>query len=493
LSESNYKISKTSFLKFEQCRKAFFLYKNFNHLKDPLSKDKQLTFKRGHDVGFAAQQLFPGGIDVSVETKNLQAAAVFTKELIEKKQNVIYEATFIFNHVLVMVDILVLDEKGYSAYEVKSSLKISETYIKDACLQYYVLKNVLGELNDFFLVNLNGEYVLGEKPDHKQLFKKRSVKADAEKNLDYFSHQIDKMVLCLDQNIIPDISIGKQCFSPYTCDFFGTCWKNTNQPDSIFNIGKSDREQLFNWYSRGIDVVEKITDTEEVKPFIQLQIEAMKSKTEHLDQSAVKQFFDSVKGSFCFLDMEIWSAAIPRYKGTKPFEQVPFLFSICFDKDGKAEYINYFKPVEEDGREEFLKHLLEASKAFDSVIVYDKNLEVQILNQLKNLFPKYSDEVKTLLNKLKDISTLIHNFHYYHPNFKGNFSLKAISELLFGESQYHDQRISTGLVAMNAYESLSIETNPIINETTKQQLIDYCNLDTYTGLKFFEFLKGKLN
>jgi hypothetical protein len=493
LSDSNYKISKTSFLKFEQCRKAFFLYKNYNHLKDPLSKDKQLTFKRGHDVGFAAQQLFPGGIDVSVESKNLQAAAQYTKELIEKKQSVIYEATFVFNHVLVMVDILVLDEKGYTAYEVKSSLKISETYIKDACLQYYVLKNILGNLNDFYLVNLNGEYVLGEELNHKELFKKRSIRSDAEKNFDYFSHQIDKMVLCLDQNVIPDIPIGKQCFSPYVCDFFGTCWKNTNQPDSIFNIGKSDREQLFNWYSSGIDVVEKIVDTKHLKPFITIQIEAIKNKTEYIDKDAIKQFFATVKGDICFLDMEIWSPAIPKYKGTKPFEQIPFLFSVCFQGGNGAEYINYFKPVETEGRESFLVALLRATQKFDTVIVYDKNLEVNILNQLQVLFPIHTELIQALLKKMKDISNIIHNFHYYHPGFKGNFSLKAVSELLFGESQYSGQQISSGLVAMNAYESLSVESNPIINETTKQQLIDYCNLDTYTGLKFFEFLKEKVN
>jgi len=52
---SGYAISKTSFLKFEQCQKAFFLYKNHPYLRDKFSVDKQLTFKRGHDVGYFAQ------------------------------------------------------------------------------------------------------------------------------------------------------------------------------------------------------------------------------------------------------------------------------------------------------------------------------------------------------------------------------------------------------------------------------------------------------
>ena len=63
MSDNSYSISKTSFLKFEQCHKAFFLYKNHPYLRDKVSIDKQLTFKRGHDVGFFAWQLFAGGVD----------------------------------------------------------------------------------------------------------------------------------------------------------------------------------------------------------------------------------------------------------------------------------------------------------------------------------------------------------------------------------------------------------------------------------------------
>jgi len=106
MSDKIYSISKTSFLKFEQCQKAFFLYKNFPYLKDKVSIDKQLTFKRGHDVGYLAQQLFPGGIDVSTLIKSSSEGIAVTKDLIEKKTAVIYEATFVHQGVLIMVDIL---------------------------------------------------------------------------------------------------------------------------------------------------------------------------------------------------------------------------------------------------------------------------------------------------------------------------------------------------------------------------------------------------
>ena len=172
-------ISKTAYLKFEQCQKAFFFYKRHPYLRDKISVDKQLTFNRGHQVGDLAQTLFPGGTDVSKQTKNSAEALAVTKTLIENKTAVIYEATFSFNSALIMIDILCLENEKYYAYEVKSSFKISEIYLKDACLQYYVLKNCLPNLEDLFLVTLNQEYVFENEINPKQLFKKRSVKSES--------------------------------------------------------------------------------------------------------------------------------------------------------------------------------------------------------------------------------------------------------------------------------------------------------------------------
>ena len=154
MSFQQYSMSKSSFLKFEQCEKAFFLHKNHPYLKDKISVDKQLTFNRGHAIGGLAQDLFPDGIDISKSTKNLNEAVILTKELISKKSKTLYEATFIFDKVLIMVDILKLENGFYNAFEVKSSLKVTETYLKDACLQYYILKNCLENFEDLFLVTM---------------------------------------------------------------------------------------------------------------------------------------------------------------------------------------------------------------------------------------------------------------------------------------------------------------------------------------------------
>ena len=481
-------ISKTAFLKYDQCKKAFFLYKKHPYLRDPVSKEKQFTFNRGHQVGYLAQQLFPGGIDVSEKAKNSKAAFELTQQLLKESIKTIYEATFIFNGVLVMVDILHFDGVHWMAYEVKSSLKISEAYVKDACLQYYVLKNSLADFNDLFLVTLNANYVFENELDLKQLFKKRSIKISAEENIDFFSRTVEQMSLVLEQNVIPDISIGKHCFSPYDCDYLGTCWKNTQTPKSIFKIGKSDRDQLFALYFSGADTVDKIDFDTDLKPNIKIQANCINTGEQYIQKEEIKKFCEKITDNFCFLDMEVWSPAIPKYNNTSPFEQIPFLFSVCYKEKDKIVYKNYLKPIENDARELFLKELLSATNSFDKILVFDKNLESQVLNKLCSLFPEHKKEIDELRNKMIDLSTPIQNFNFYHPKFNGNFSLKAVSEIFGEKSEYTALNISSGIVAMHKYEGLLLEENEINKEETKQQLIEYCNLDTLTCLKFFDYL-----
>lgn len=484
--------SKTAFLKYDQCPKAFFMYKNYPYLRDPVSKEKQFTFNRGHEVGKIAQSLFPGGTDVSLQTKNASETALQTQELLHNNIHTIYEATFIYNGALVMVDILHFNEGKWYAYEVKSSLKISEVYVKDACLQYYVLKNSLSDFEDLFLVTLNGDYIRQEEIEINKLFKKRSIKNEGEKNLEYFIHCTAEINLLIEKNLTPDIKIGRQCFSPYVCDFFGSCWKNTSGEKSVFNIGKVDKEQLFSWFYAGIDTVEKINRETEIKPHLLLQINALLNNSEMLNAPEIKKFLSKIPANSCYMDMEVWSPAIPKFSGHKPFEQLPFLFSVSYKKENEIKSFHHLIPDGTNDIKAFIIALIYSIEKFDGIVVYDKNLELQVLAKIENLLPEFTRDIHKIRNRIFDLSEPVQNFYYYHPKFKGNFSLKAIAEVLSENSSYENMEVQSGIVAMHKYESLLKEDNPFTKEEIKQQLIDYCNEDTLTCLKFHEYLKVKI-
>lgn len=483
MNPTGYSISKTSFLKFEQCNKAFFLYKNHPYLRDKFSVDKQLTFKRGHDVGYFAQQLFPGGIDVSKETKGSTAGAELTGTLIENKTEVIYEATFIYNGVLIMVDILTLSDGKYTAYEVKSSMKISETYLKDAYLQYYVLKNSLPAFEDLFLVTLNPDYVMEQEVEPKKLFRKRSVKAKAEENFAYFEHQINAAHGILEQNVIPNIAIGKQCFRPYQCDYFGTCWKDAIHENSIFNLPYIDKNKLFEWYNAGIKTIDQVKDDLIEKPAALKIKRSFVSNEPIIDKEKIKDFLLRIKEPVIAMDMEIWSAAIPQLPGTKPFEQIPFLVSFY---NGK-EATHFFTGHSSDERKLFAENLVKLSSDYTSIIVYDKTMEVSAVNSLIHRYPELAPELGILKTKLVDVFEIFLDLAYYNPAFKSNFSLKVVSAVLLKDISY--TKITSGLEAMNYFEQYRLADNELDKEQFKNELVEYCTTDTVATFQLIDFLR----
>ncbi len=479
----NYAISKTAFIKFDQCQKAFFLYKNHPYLRDKISTDTKLTFKRGHDVGYFAQQLFAGGIDVSANSKNVLETEKLTAQHIQNKTPIIYEATFIYNGVLIMVDILCLEDGIYNAYEVKSSIKVSEVYLKDACLQYYVLKNTLPNFNDLFLVTLNADYVLQNQVNPKQLFKKRSVKKQAEQNLFFFNDKINHAHLLLEENKIPNIAIGKHCFKPYQCDFFNTCWKDVITPNSIFNLPRLNKDKLFELFDAGIKTLNQLT-TELTANQINDDLKiAFVNNTPIINKHAINEFLLTIKQPCVAMDLEIWATAIPQLQNTKPFEQVPFL--ACFYNG--TEHTYFITEHITDDRLNFALQLIANTQNYNCILVYDKTMEVLAVHKLIELFPNLKIELEIIITKIIDVYPVIANFNYYHPKFKNNFSLKTVTDVLLNDITYSD--IQSGLQAMAYFESYRNSTNIIDKETLQQNLITYCQTDTLATFELVNFFK----
>jgi hypothetical protein len=476
-------ISKTSFLKFEQCPKAFFFYKNHPYLRDKVSVDRKLTFQRGHDVGFFARELFPGGTDVAALSENTEDAVSITARLIKERVNVIYEATFLYNHVLIMVDILCVEKDRYTAFEVKSSIRVSENYLKDAYLQYYVLKHSLPGFDDLYLVTINPDYILENEIEPKKLFRKRSVKKNAEENISYFEFQIRSANIVLEQNAIPNIPIGKQCFRPYQCDYFGTCWKDTIHEKSVFNLPLTDKSQLLEWHNAGLTHIEQVPDDIIRKEALVKIKNAFVTGVPIINYVNIERLLSRIVEPVTAMDMEIWSPAIPQLRGVRPFEQIPFL--VCF-YDG-MHFTDFFAENKNDDRENFAARLIALSQPYRTILVYDKSMEVNVIDNLSARYLNLKPQLQELKSKLVDLFDIFLHLDYYHPGFKNNFSLKAISAVIVKDLNY--TTISSGLEAMNHFDRYRQAENEIERSLLRTELIDYCNTDSFATFKLMEFLR----
>jgi hypothetical protein len=227
-------LSKSTYIRGLQCYKSLYLNKFRPYLRDKISDEQLAKFARGHAVGKVAQQLFPGGLVISRPGKS---SADKTAQLINDGFPVIYEACFISDNVIVALDILVKQDTGYNAYEVKSSTALSNVYYNDAFLQYHIINESGLKPEKFFLIHRNPDIEFSETADLQQMFIFTDVTADCEINEPQIQENIRQMLEVLTKPKSPDIQPGMHCVKPYPCDFRGVCWKK---------ITKEEQEALLN-------------------------------------------------------------------------------------------------------------------------------------------------------------------------------------------------------------------------------------------------------
>ena len=252
-------LSKSTYIKGLQCEKALYMQKKHPYLRDKLSIEQRAKFQRGTDVGVLAHEVFPGGIDMSPNAPSQfpKKAAETLANLSNPEVKVMYEAVFQFNDTLIMLDILVRDGDQWLAVEVKSSMRLSDTYYNDAALQYYVLHGCGVPLSDFRLMYLNGDYVKDGSIDVQQLFKMESVIDYVADREAFVAKNVERLKAVVALPHSPVVNIGTQCHNPYPCDFQGHCWKLIPKNSFLFTTAMDD-EMLFQSYFNGVNTNAKI-------------------------------------------------------------------------------------------------------------------------------------------------------------------------------------------------------------------------------------------
>jgi hypothetical protein len=165
------KLSKSLYTRGLQCSKSLWLKKYKPEVLTPPDKQTLAVFETGHRVGELACQLFPNGKEVPFKGTTFDEKISLTNKWMEEGIRDICEATFNYDDVLVMIDILHINDDGsVEIYEVKSSTEVKDIYLHDAAIQYYVLSGLGYPVKSVNIVHINNKYVREERLEIEKLF-----------------------------------------------------------------------------------------------------------------------------------------------------------------------------------------------------------------------------------------------------------------------------------------------------------------------------------
>jgi len=481
-----YILSKSTFIRGVQCHKSLFLNKFHKELKDKGSYSQEALFEQGTNVGTIARDLFPNGTEVSNKDNfNYENALLKTSEILKNTESVMYEATFLFNEVIAAIDIFVKNNEGCYCYEVKSSTEIKETFILDAALQYYLIKNSGINITDFFIIYINNKYIRQEQIDINQLFIKKSILAKVIELQDSIQERVLQLKSVLQKKECPSIAIGLQCNDPYPCDFIGYCWKDIPKP-SVFDIANLKATKKFELYSKDIIEFKDIPKDYSLNQNQWQQVECELEKETIVLKPEINEFISELKYPLGFLDFETFQLAVPSFKNSRPYQQIVFQYSLhkLNSKSDSLEHMEFIAETDgTDPRVSFIKKLLSDCRCLETILVYNIGFEKGRLSELANDFPEYSDEIVNIIDRLKDLMIPFREKWYYTPAMNGSYSIKVVLPALLPEFHYNDLEIKDGSTASNVFSSMIQGTFKGDSKKTKTALLEYCKLDTLAMVK----------
>ncbi len=475
-----------------------WLVKNKPELATQTTEARQAIFTQGTAVGKLAQEFFPNGVEIEFDPKNFTGMITQTSELLKQNSTItIYEATFDYEGCFAMLDILVQTPDGLEIYEVKSSTGAKDVYLEDLAYQVYILQGLGYKITKASLVNINNEYIYdGVELNLEELFKIEDFTQEMFVKAKHVPNLVTKMQQALAGDE-PDIKIGPHCDKPYECDFKSYCWSHV--PDvSVFSLSNA-RGKDWDLYNQGYIKLEDIplnksTLSQLSNKHIQ-QIESYVQNKVHTNKEAIKQEISKLQFPLAFLDFETYQDAIPQHAGTRPFEQIPFQYSlhILGSADAELEHREFLADPKQDPRKDFITTLLTDLPSTGNIVVYNRSFEAGILKKLGEYVPDLKHNIEAVVERFFDLMIPFQRRDYYHPDMQGSFSIKKVLPALVPDLKYSDLEISEGATASRAFVQLREISDEVQLRTVTTNLLNYCKLDTLAMVEIWKVLSSITN
>jgi predicted RecB family nuclease len=452
-----------------------------------LQPDKVLQdrFDQAAQVGALARARSPRGELVGPAHGEYDARIRRTKELLDAKAPVIFEAAFEAEGVFAAVDILERDGDSFTMTEVKSASSLKEEHIPDAAVQALVLERNGVRPTAIKVMHLSKDF---RHPDRGDLFAEEDVTSEVANALPGIPAEIKAQRSML-SGPLPVVDIGRHCAEPRDCPFLERCWPQ--DPDHIaklFNVGK---KRYVEYARKGITAISQIPITQKLQFPQRRQVRAMR-ENRLIVEPGLKEALAPFSGRLGFLDFETISRAVPVWDGMAPWEQAAAQFSY-HERQAGGTYTHqaFLAEGPNDARPPLAKAMLEATAHAERVVTYT-SFEKTRIRGLQEALPELAPDLLALENKLIDLHPIIRDY-VYDPRFLGSFSIKAVLHPLVPELTYKDLVIVDGLVASVEIARLLFvadKIRPDERDRVRQDLLDYCERDTWAMVRVLEVLKG---
>ena len=280
-------------------------------------------------------------------------------------------------------------KRAWRMVEVKSSTSLKDYYRDCAAIQAYVTRAAGVPLAAIALAHIDKNWVYPGKGDYQGLLVEHDLTEEAFARGVEVEGWIAEAQCVARKRKEPAIGIGEYCSTPYACgfaDYYSSQEAQADHPEHWLPRvqTKALKEHLTQSTGELRDVPDELLNER------QLRVKHCTLNNE--------TWFDAKRGAAdiaphklpdYFLDFETVQFAVPIWKGTRPYQQVPIPFSVHrLSRSGKLEYREFLDLSGKDPSKKFAEALIEACGERGPVFVYNAVFETTRIKELVERFQK---------------------------------------------------------------------------------------------------------
>ena len=429
-----------------------WLKKNDPKKLPPVDDNTQALFDAGHQFEPFAESLFPEGTTLGFsDYGEYLSLPQRTQDAIKSGAQILFQPRFEWENYTCISDIVCfVGDDEVDLYEIKASTSVKPDHEFDLAFQTAVLEGTGLKVRYIYVVHVNNKYV-----------RNGSIEADKITLIQEITEKVRSKGELTAKHMPQALAVAKQAKMP--------------DPDpALAKLGsKSEWLKVY----ANIAPQEPETWSDDVAPIIH-----------HYE---IKKFLGELKYPLYFLDYETMSGLIPYFDGHRPYQQVPFQYSlhVLSSPEAELEQREYLHRENSDPSRPLIEQLLKDIGTEGTVLVWYESFEKARNSELGDMLPEYKEAMESINDRVVDLITPFKQKWYDDPRFGGSASIKQVLPVLCPELSYKGLGIQEGGSAQRLWMEAVLDSK---RSDQKDQiisdLVDYCKLDTLAMVEIYKKL-----
>ena len=490
-------LSKSKILAFRQCPKRLWLEIHQPELKD--DSGAEAVYQIGNEIGEVARKIYDTeGRGVLVDFKEIGYDEAFLQsaELLRQGSGPIFEAGFRMPGAIAFADVMLPERSGsalrWHMIEVKAAAGVKDHYHDDLAIQACIAESAGVDLASVSLAHVDSSFVYQGDGDYRGLLKEVDFTQAAASRRGKVEEWLAEAHAVAELPGEPSIDMGERCTNPHVCSFCNYCGRNTAAAEypltSLPNFSGRRKEAV---EAMGITDLRDVPDEYLTKTQKWVRDVTRRGET-YLDAAGAAADLAGLGFPVRFLDFESVMLAVPIWKGTRPYQQIPFQFSLHhLDESGLLTHEAFLDLSGNDPSASLARALIACCGDQGPVFVYNAAFEKTVMRSLGARFPEHGPALLRIIARVTDLLPVAKS-RFYDPSQHGRWGLKSILPAVCPDLSYdHLKGVADGGMAVAAFkEAIAPEATPERKAEIEKELLAYCHLDTLGLVRLWERFGG---